>query len=246
MKIYIISIVTFIFAINSCFQFYDSRDPFEVGGNLNSAKIILIGEEHGVGWILDKQFETWHHYYVNEGLRHLFIEVGYFTAQYYNLWMRSDNDDIFDILFEDLKGSPAYNTVNYEFYKRLKRECPETIFHGTDVGHQYWSTGERFLNYLQEIGLQDTEQYNLTLEAIEQGKYFYDNNANEYRENMMAQNFIREFDNIGNTKIIGFYGSSHTNFNKNGFYGRYPNMANQLRSHYGDIIYFENYRYSRW
>jgi len=220
------------------------KEPFEDGGNVNTAKIILIGEEHAVDWIIDIQIERWRHYYVNEGLRHLFIEVGYFTGQFLNLWMKSDNDDILNSIFEDIRGTLADNPVVHEFYRRIKREFPETIFHGVDVGHQYSTTGERFLNFLIENGLQNTEKYILTKESIEQGRKFYETLSLEYRVNMMANNFIREFDSLGNTKVMGIFGSSHTNFNKN-ISGNIPTMARLLRNHYGDIIYFENYRNSR-
>jgi len=246
--------------------------PFETGGNMNTAKIILIGEEHGIGWILDKQIEKWRYYYANEGLRDIFIEVSFFTGHFFNLWMESDNDDILDSIFEDMHGTFGGTPAFYEFYKRIKQEFPETVFHGIDIGHQYSLTGERFLNYLIENGLQNTEQYNLTQEAIEQGRYYYDtlsleyreyvmannilrkfdnkgwhfyqNLSIEYRENAMASNFIREFDNIGNIKIMGIFGTSHTNFSRN-ISGNIPTMARLLKNHYGDIIYFENYRNSR-
>jgi hypothetical protein len=229
-----------IFLFSSC-DHSVSKEPFEIGGNINTATIVLIGETHAVDWILDRQIEIWRHYYENEGLRNLFIEVGYFAGLLKNQWMKSDNDDILDFMFYDLRGTLADNPVVKEYFKRIKREFPETIFHGVDVGHQYWSTGERFLSYLIENDLQGTEQYILTQEAIEQGKHFYETNSLEYRVNMMAQNFIREFDNIGNIKIMGIFGSSHTNFNRN-ISGNIPTMARLLRNHYGDIIYFENYR----
>jgi len=264
-------IILFILIISNC-DHSIPEEAFEIGGNINTAKIILIGEEHSISWILGKQIEKWRYYYTNEELRDIFIEVPFFTGRFFNLWMKSDNDDILDLIFEDMKGTLGGTPVFYEFYKRIKHEFPETIFHGIDVGHQYNLTGERFLNYLIENGLQNTEQYKLTQEAIEQGKYFYEtlsleyrenvmaNNfirkydykgkhfyktlSIEYRENIMANNFIREFDNIGNTKIMGVFGSYHTNFNRN-IYGNIPTMARLLKNHYGDIIYFENYRNSR-
>ena len=51
------------------------------------------------------------------------------------------------------------------FYRTIKEQCPETVFHGTDVGHQYDSTGARYQDYLEERGLADTEDYRLTLET---------------------------------------------------------------------------------
>jgi len=263
-------IILYIFILSSCDRSIP-EEPFEIGGNMNTAKIILIGEEHGISWILDKQIEKWRYYYANEGLRDIFIEVPFFTGNFFNLWMESDNDDILDLIFEDMGGTLGGSPAFYDFYKKIKNEFPETIFHGIDLGHQYNLTGERFLNYLNENGLQNSEQYNLTQEAIEQGRHFYElllleyresviaNNfirkdykgrhfyrtlSIEYRENIMANNFIREFDNIGNIKIMGIFGSYHTNYNRN-ISGNIPTMARLLKNHYGDIIYFENYRNSR-
>ena len=264
-------IVVDIFILSSCDRSIP-EEPFEIGGNIYTAKIILIGEEHGINWILDKQIEKWRYYYENEGLRNIFIEVPFFTGHFFNLWMESDNDDILDLIFEDMKGTLGGTPAFYEFYKKIKHEFPETIFHGIDVGHQYSLTGERYLNYLVENGLQNTEQYKLTQEAIEQGRYFhetlsleyredvmannfirrldnkgrhfYETLSIEYRENVMANNFIREFDDIGNIKIMGIFGSSHTNFKKN-ISSNIPTMGSLLKDYYGDIIYFENYRNSR-
>jgi hypothetical protein len=67
-------------------------EPVNVGGNINDAKIIFIGEKHNVDWIYDIEFEKWKQYYVNEGLRHLFMEMPYYFAHTFNLWMKSDVD----------------------------------------------------------------------------------------------------------------------------------------------------------
>lgn len=45
--------------------------------------------------------------------------------------------------------------------------------YGTDVGHQYHTTGNRFLKYLKNNNLEGSEQYLLAQETIEQGEYFY-------------------------------------------------------------------------
>jgi len=213
--------------------------------DINNAKIVLIGEDHGIDWIHDKVLSIWKKFY-NRGVRHFFIESAYFTGEYLNLWMKSENDTIFNELFKDLENTGSNNQGYINFFMNIKRECPLTVFHGTDVGHQYWSTGKRFLEYLQTNNLQETEQYLLTLEAIEQGKKFYLNKKNGYcddhfRENTMAENFIREYNKLENEQIMGNFGSAHTNYNEQAYYGNYPNMAKLLRMHYGNIIYFENY-----
>lgn len=139
----------------------------------STGQIYLYGEAHGVENILDQEFELWNEYYQNQGMRHLFIEFPYYTAEFLNLWMQSDSNEILDEIFSDLKGTAANTTANKEFYEKIKSQCPETIFHGTDVGHQYDTTGRRFLKYMQSNKLVDSEQYVLTQEAIDQGRYYY-------------------------------------------------------------------------
>ena len=67
-----------------------------------------------------------------------------------------------------LRGTPQ----NKAFYQSIKALCPETVFHGTDVGHQSETTGARYLEYLREQDLEDSEPYRLTLRCIEQGQVF--------------------------------------------------------------------------
>ncbi|HHU53019.1 MAG TPA: hypothetical protein GXZ43_02920 [Clostridiaceae bacterium] len=55
----------------------------------------------------------------------------------------------------------------------------------------------------------------------------------------MTENFIREFDSLDYEKIMSIYGASHTGLDKMDFTGKVPCMANQLKEHYGEIIYSE-------
>ena len=207
----------------------------------SSGQIYLYGENHGVEKILEKELELWGEYYQKENMRHLFIEYPYYTAELLNLWMQSDNDDILEELYKDWEGSAAHNAYVKEFYKKIKIQYPETIFHGTDVGHQYNTTGQRALEYLKENNLENTEQYLLTQEAIEQGKYYYEHSDDVYRENKMAENFIREFDKLKDVNIMGIYGGAHTDFDATDYMTEsIPNMASQLKQRYGDNIYSEN------
>ena len=206
-----------------------------------SGRIYLYGEKHGIKKILDKEFELWHAYYHEQNMRHLFVELPYYTAEFLNLWMQSDNDDILEEIYMDWKGTASYNQDIKEFYRRIKEECTETILHGTDVGHQFDSTGERFLTYLNDNNLQESEQYSLACEAIEQGKYYYEHSDNKYRENKMAENFRREYDRLNGESIMGIYGASHTGLNA-AAYGTllHPCMAKQLKKTYGEVIYSED------
>jgi len=147
--------------------------------------------------------------------------------------MISDNDAILDELYEDWEGSVSYNIIVKEYYKKIKEQLPETLFHGTDVGHQRRSTGQRYLRYLRENDLMNTEQYELTLEAIEQGKFFYNHSDDEYRENKMVENFIREFDKLEDKSVMGIYGSAHTGLDSLNHTDDVLNMATQLSLRYG-------------
>lgn len=208
--------------------------------------IYLYGENHGMESYTIKEFELWYGHYHNEGMRHLFIETSVAGAQFLNIWMQSDDDTILEQLREDQKGTSAYADVNWEFYRLIKENCPETVFHGTDIGHQYDTTCARYLEYLEENGMKDSEEYNLVLENIEQGKTFYElydpNSINgikagHYREEMMAQNFIREYDTLGGESIMGIYGSAHVPLDGTSYYNNdLPGMANMIHEHYGESV----------
>ena len=115
----------------------------------DSKQIYLYGEIHGVKKILDKEFELWNNYYHQQDMRHLFIELPYYTAEYLNIWMKSNNDQILDEIYADWQGTQVQVPEVKEFYKKIKKQCPKTVFHGTDVGHQHDTTGKRFLEYLK-------------------------------------------------------------------------------------------------
>lgn len=206
-----------------------------------SGKIYLYGEAHGVSKIMDKESELWSKYYHDEGMRHLFVELPYFTAEYLNLWMQSDNDNILEEIYDDWEGVALHNPDVQAFYQKIKNECPETVFHGTDVGHQYDTTGSRFLAYLAAHDLTGSEKYILTKEAIQQGEFYYSNDDDVYRENKMTENFIREFEKLGSENFIGIYGSAHTGLDQMDIRTQsVPCMANQLQNHYDRNIYSED------
>jgi len=204
-------------------------------------RIYLYGEMHGVGKILDREFVLWQNYYEKEGMRHLFVELPFYTAEFLNLWMHAPDDEILDSLWEDTRGTAGNTADAKEFYKRIKEHCPETIFHGTDVGHQYDSTGERFLTGLCDSGQEDTLLYRRTVEAIEQGReYYHPVKDPVYRENAMVQNFIGEYDRLGGENVMGIYGSAHTNLDSLNHTGEVPCMATQLNKRYSPRILSED------
>ena len=211
-------------------------------------QIYLYSQTQGVEKIMNRHLELWHDYYHNENMRHLFIESPYFQAEFFNIWMKADNDDIFDELFADIAGYTMDNDYTKAFYKKIKSDYPETVFHGTDVGMSYWSTGERFIQYLNDNNLAGSEQYLLAVEAIEQGVTFYnaddDGNTNinhRYRAEKTAENFIREFDKLNGQSVMGIYGAAHAAFGSvyvvDGFA---DSMAEQLWTNYGRGVHTED------
>ena len=174
-------------------------------------------------------------------MRHLFVEMPYYTAEFLNLWMKTEDDTILSEVYRDWEGTAVHTEDTIDFYKSIKEQCPETIFHGTDVGHQYFSTGERYLAYLRENGMEESEQYILVEENMKQGKEFYSNADDVYRENALVSNFIREFDALNGADVMGIYGADHTNIEKMVYNtSNEPSMAKQLHEYYGKNLYTED------
>lgn len=199
--------------------------------------ITLYGEsQHGNESILAQEAELWYAAYHEQGLRHLFIEMPYYTAEYLNLWMQAADDALLEAVYKDWAGTASDTPAVKAFYQRIKAECPETVFHGTDVGHQYHTTGQRYLDMLAQTGQNDSQQYHFAQAAVEQGKQYYASGDQAYRENAMAQNFIDAYERIGGEAVIGLYGAAHTGLDAMNFDGSADSMAKQLRSRYGDVV----------
>ena len=111
---------------------------------------------------------------------------------------------------------------------------------------------------LEAAGEKDSDAYKLAEEVIEQGKTFYEMYANDdpadtYRENCMAENFIREYSKISGATIMGIYGGasygwSHVNPELTYDATRYgldesysfDSMAKQLAAVFGDKLHCED------
>ena len=130
-----------------------------------TSQIYLYGEEHSQQRILDEELEIWGGYYAR-GMRDLFVEFPYFDAQFLNLWMKADDDELLNLQFQDWQGTQGGTEVMKNFLKQIKERYPETVFHGTDVGHTWKSTGARYLAYLEANGQNDTAEYQRVLENI--------------------------------------------------------------------------------
>ena len=206
-----------------------SGQPGQQVGN-----IYLYGELHGVKAIYDRELELWKDHYEKEQTRHLFLELPYYTAQYLNLWMESEDDQILEELYGDWDQTASHVEDYKTFFKGIKEECPETIFHGTDVGHQYSTTGQRYLDWLTQNGQEDSENYRLASENIEQGKQFYEAGDFVYREEKMVENFKREIAGVNGESVMGIYGGAHLGGTVSGT--DIPAMASQLKELYGDKV----------
>lgn len=230
-----------MFAFSAC----AAEQETEPKAQPSTGQIYLFGEMHGIDAIYTEELQQWQTLYNEQGLRHLFVELPYYTAEFLNLWMQApaEDDTILETLYEDWQGTATYDSTVRDFYRQIKANCPETIFHGTDVGHQRTTTGQRFLEYLQANGQENSEAWRLAQECIEQGQKFYsvDSGDMAYREKMMVSNFIREFDKLANADVMGIYGGAHTwiDYKNEGS----KNMATQLQARYGEALHSQDLTY---
>lgn len=215
---------------------HPARDPYEPS---EEALICLYGEYHGEKDFLEVEFQTWKARY-DEGMRDLFIEAEYYYGQMLNLWMHQEDDRILDILWKDTEGTLAHTEAQFDFYRKIKQECPQTVFHGTDVGHSR-QLGEWYLAYLSSQGKQGSEEYRITEENIAQGdRYYADGGDERYREDCMVRNFIREYDRLCGAVIMGIYGDAHADPSDASIQDGTHCMAYLLKEHYGDHIRYES------
>ena len=210
----------------------------------NSAQgnIYLYGEMHAEPELVEREYDLWYQYYHEKGMRHLFLEDSYYGAEFLNIWMQSDSDELLEQLRKERIGSFGASSIYKEFYKKIKRECPETIFHGTDVGHQYDTTGERYLDYLEEKGQEESEKYKRAREVMKQGQeYYMDTDKDVYREKKMAENFIWEYEKLKGESVMGIYGGAHVELTQADYgTGLMDNMALQLREKYREKLVIED------
>ncbi len=206
---------------------------------LKQGQIFLYGELHAQDNMLKKELEIWGEYYA-DGMRDLFIEYPCFTAEFLNMWMQSEDNDIFEKLYADWEGIVDHCPEVRAFYMSIKENYPDTVFHGTDVGHHF-ETGERYLEHLRVNGEEDSEKYKLASESLEHGKIFHEYSDSIYRENMMTKNFIREFEALNGTSIMGIYGGAHTQLDGKEYQTKaVPCMASQLKERYGEAVHSED------
>lgn len=207
-----------------------------------TGRIYLYGETHADPACLEQELAAWDGYYHELGMRDLFIEVPSYTAQFMNLWMKAEDDAILSRLFEDWEGTAMHDQGVWDFYKSIKEQCPETVFHGFDVGHQYNTTGTRYLIGLALTGQMGSADWDETQQTIEQGKQYYQTGDDVYRENIMAENLARIFESLPmGASVMVITGSAHSNlYAMDPFTGTVPCMAGQLRQQYGAALQARN------
>ena len=207
-----------------------------------TGRIYLYGETHADPACLEQELAAWDGHYHELGMRDLLIEVPSYTAQFMNLWMKAEDDAILSRLFEDWEGTAMHDQKIWDFYKSIKEQCPETVFHGFDVGHQYNTTGTRYLIGLALTGQMGSADWDETQQTIEQGKQYYQTGDDVYRENIMAENLARIFESLPmGASVMVITGSAHSNLYALDYNtGTVPCMAGQLRQRYGAALQARN------
>ena len=84
----------------------------------NGGIIHLYGEVHGIADFYNKEIEIWKEYYEN-GNRDLFVELPYYTAEFINLWMKTDDDEILNQIYNDIDGTASHTEDYFYFFKRI-------------------------------------------------------------------------------------------------------------------------------
>ena len=214
------------------------------------AKIYLYGEEHGTEADTDKEFSLWKDYYDKEGIRNLFIEVPNYVAGYLNLWMDEEDDQILEILRDQYKFSQGNKLKHYgKLFRLIKTQCPETVFYGTDISSVSNDTlGKPYLRLLDKD--KNKTEIERVKAVIDQGEkmnsYIAESKekdseklfikAMEYREEVLVENFIYEFDNLEDKRMMGIYGAYHVKKPKEDYIIQTDIMDDKLKDHYGDIV----------
>ncbi|MCL2169371.1 MAG: hypothetical protein FWB74_05025 [Defluviitaleaceae bacterium] len=202
----------------------------------STGRIFMFGENHGCPRTMQRQLEIWGSFYHDHGMRHLFIEMPYFTGQLLNRWMQAEDDDIIYQLFEDWHGSYAGMQYTLEFYKAVKHYFPETVFHGSDVGHQSYSSGLRYLQLLRDEGLQYTDSYNFALENIVQFHRLMLTGCHSVRAYYKPQNFARHFDRLQGENVMAIHEMRHVAIGYDFMGLGVPSMGTTLHERYGDQL----------
>ena len=206
-------------------------------------QILLCGEIHGDAACKAQELALWQARYA-AGDRDLFLELGEPTALLLNRWMSTGDDALWQLIYRNWEGTPSHNRETEDFFRQLRADCPETVFHGIDLEHQYRITGHFCLALLEKEGRQESDEYRKALHSVEQAERFYQgwdgdlySRDNAYREEILAENFRSEYESLGRKRVMGIFGAAHTDpYGPDYYTGAIPSMAAQLRTRYGGDV----------
>lgn len=189
----------------------ENQDIEEVEEKVNDIGMLYFyGESHGVEVIMEKEFELWREFYSSNGMRHLFLEMSYSQAQFLNIWMTENDDSRLD----DLLKNNANSEATKNFFIKIKTECPETVFHGVDIGFANTAHAVNYRQYLEKNDLVDSIHYELNEDALKQQRHYVETYDFSYRERMLEENIIREFNSLDNESVMGIFGAWHVNLDQ--------------------------------
>ncbi len=207
------------------------------------SQILLCGEDHTDAACMERELSLWRARYA-AGDRDLFLEMGAATAELLNRWMTTGDESFWELVYRNWEGTASQTPERERFFRTIRAACPETVFYGIDVEHQYKTTGAFCLALLEKEGRQGSEAYRKALRSVEQAQRFYEgwdgdllSRDNAYREDTLAENFRREYESLGRKRVMGIFGAAHTDPYGPDFYtGTTPSMAAQLRTRYGGDV----------
>jgi len=217
--------------------------PAEPEVTAPTGEILLYGEYHNSASHHAQELALWQDWYA-KGMRHLFVELGEPTAQLLNRWMAAEDDSLWETIYGNWEGTATHNRFSKEFYEQVKATCPETVFHGFDVEHQFESNGALYLQMLEDEGQKDSDEYKFASATMEQAKEFYAKGGNTpestlYRESVMAENFIAQYDTLDGLSVMAIAGAAHVDeeiFQNTDNRADMDIMAKLLQDHYGDSV----------
>ena len=206
-------------------------------------QVLLCGEAHDEAQCKEQELALWRACYA-AGDRDLFLELGAATTELLNRWMTTGEESFWDLVYRNWEGTLSQTELTEDFYRQLRADCPETVFHGIDLEHQYRTTGRFCLALLEKEGRQGTDTYRKVLRSVEQGERFYQgwdgdlfSRDNAYRENVLAENFRSEYESLGRRRVMGIFGAAHTDpYGLDYYTASVPSMGAQLRERYGGDI----------
>lgn len=208
-------------------------------------QIYLYGEVHAHETIQNMELERWEQYYKEDGMRHLFMETSYCHAQFLNLWMQSDNNEILDSLLKKMQGTYGVLLRKEHFICQSKKTARKP-FSTAPISVISTVQSDRNICIIWKKTARKIRKNISWGKNIQQGKTFEATGKSSYRENCMAENFIEEYDRLiqseGPTDIMGIYGAAHTNPDIQNVTGEVPSMASQIQSRYGESLHSKDLR----